>query len=1134
MASLMAATGLAAQAQTTTPNVKVDILGVGAEFLLGGDLTDANNDGLDELGGATDPSWDWAEITSSHEPDFQGGENSFNIFDNKVGGGNDKWCCDDPTPDVPVWVAVKFKQPLSLTHFTVTSGNDTPGRDPVDWAIQGSNDGTTYKDIYRFVDTVTPWGDTRNQVVKFTLPSAAPAYTYIRYIAWETPANLHQLNEIEYFGGAGASDSPLKKGLMAYWNFDDGGFKDAVGKFDGTANGSEPIASVTGKPGFGKAIKMNGEDQFIEITGGEPDDLAFAGGSMSVAGWFKVDAFDTDWQALIAKGEGSNWRIHRRGGETGFAHAGGVGEGPAGGPVNDGAWHHFVAISDKDAVNFGTALYIDGVQYTRFDGAPNLATNGKRVMIGENPDARGREWEGELDDIAIWDRVLTEAEIGQLKSKALSELLGAIVKDSDNDGMPDDFEIANGFNPLDRTDAAKDFDGDGVSNLDEYKAGTNPSDITKPTIVASVASPTFDSISLTLSEDVDPATVVAGNFTITPSLAVSAVSYAKKVVTLTTAAQAPGGTGYTVAVKGLKDTSKNEIATGTTVTVYSYLLTKSGVIRMAIFENIQGGIDNIYADERYPASPTRVGALFSFNSRDLLPTDSLEQYGAVMEGFITPTENASYRFFVYSDDASQLYLSTDDKEANLALIAEESGCCNNFTEPDSPRTSEPIALVAGRKYFIRMVYKEGGGGDYGQVAWRKEGDTTPAGTLRPISGAFLSSAVDLPAPAQGTLLTQSPAANAKGVSPTAVVRVAHNDGKAAWTAANVSMKFDGAPVTPVFTKAGSVATIVYTPSALLGAASVHTVALTYPDPGGNPATMEWSFTVADYPTLTTSHKAVSFDATKPGFVWNVFQNETFTHTSLKQTEDALAGKLMNGTTPVTDNLADPAARGPALADGVKVNNLYKFEIATVINLSQTADEANGNFPADAQMPGIPGTSGGNDGIDAEVITFVELPAGAVTMGVNSDDGFRAQAGYINVPADGAVLGQFDGGRGASDTLFTFAVASAGVYPIRVIWNEGGGGANIEFFSVKADGTKVLVNDTANGGFKAYRVGVAPAKPAGAPKISVARNANGSLTVTFEGTLEVADSVTGPWTVQAGTSPLTLPASGAMKYARSKF
>ena len=180
--------------------VKVQVLGIGAGALLGGPLTDPDGNGLDALGGASSPTWDWAGITASIEPDFEGGENSFNIFDHKVGGGNDKWCCDDPIPGKPVWVAVQFRQPVSLTHFTVTSGNDTPGRDPTDWAIQGSNDGITYTDIYHFVGNTTPWGDVRNEVVKFTLPSAAPAYAYIRYIAYETPATLHQLNEIEYFG----------------------------------------------------------------------------------------------------------------------------------------------------------------------------------------------------------------------------------------------------------------------------------------------------------------------------------------------------------------------------------------------------------------------------------------------------------------------------------------------------------------------------------------------------------------------------------------------------------------------------------------------------------------------------------------------------------------------------------------------------------------------------------------------------------------------------------------------------------------------------------------------------------------------------------------------------------------------
>src|SRR5205085_881294 len=117
----------------------------------------------------------------------------------------------------------------------------------------------------------------------------------------------------------------------------------------------------------------------------------------------------------------------------------------------------------------------------------------------------------------------------------------------------------------------------------------------------------------------------------------------------------------------------------------------------------------------------------------------------------------------YSDDASQLFLSSDDKEANLVQIAEETGCCNNFTEPDSARTSEPIALTANKKYFVRLIYKEGGGGDYGQVAWRKEGDTTPAATLNPIPGKFLSSAVDLPLPAQGVFSVRTPGANAKNV-----------------------------------------------------------------------------------------------------------------------------------------------------------------------------------------------------------------------------------------------------------------------------------------------------------------------------------------------------------------------------------
>ena len=139
---------------------------------------------------------------------------------------------------------------------------------------------------------------------------------------------------------------------------------------------------------------------------------------MALSAWFRPDDFDKNWQAIIAKGEGTNWRVHRRGGEGGVAFAGGNGDTPAGTDLALGEWHHLVAMTDANNNEFASILYIDGVVYSSNGTDANLGANGQRVMFGENPDANGRFFTGALDEIAIWNRILRPDEVATLASGA--------------------------------------------------------------------------------------------------------------------------------------------------------------------------------------------------------------------------------------------------------------------------------------------------------------------------------------------------------------------------------------------------------------------------------------------------------------------------------------------------------------------------------------------------------------------------------------------------------------------------------------------------------------------------------------------------------------------------------------------
>ena len=282
----------------------------------------------------------------------------------------------------------------------------------------------------------------------------------------------------------------------------------------------------------------------------------------------------------------------------------------------------------------------------------------------------------------------------------------------------------------------------------------------------------------------------------------------------------------------------------------------------------------------------------------------------------------------------------------------------------------------------------------------------------------------------------------------------------------VTVKFDGADVSPTITKSGSATTIVYTqPSGFLAPGSTHEVAVAFKDAGGADYAATRPFKVVNYVLVPDAFALPdgAVDKTKPGFRMRPYGTDATQPNTLQWTEEQLAG--LHGP-----NLADLSG---ADAQGFYDRDTYlNFDIASGIGNFQASAAPPYDIP-DEPFPGFPGTQtldNGTGNASEEVLTYVEFPAtGVYTMGVNSDDGFRVSTAQNAKDKLGVILGQFDAGRGSADTLFTFYIQKAGVYPMRLIWENGGGGANLEWFSVEPTGEKILVNDLNNPkALKAYR------------------------------------------------------------------
>jgi hypothetical protein len=196
---------------------------------------------------------------------------------------------------------------------------------------------------------------------------------------------------------------------------------------------------------------------------------------------------------------------------------------------------------------------------------------------------------------------------------------------------------------------------------------------------------------------------------------VSVVQTNERTVILTFASPLNEDTDYTITVGSAQDELGNT-STGAARTFHSWVRGPGNALLYEFYNTGPGlNVVDLTSNPLFPDNPSFRTNLWAFDTRVVLPDNTIENFGARISGIFIPPFTADWTFFLRAWDRAAVYLNPNgmDPAGKQQILAEDTG---NAPRDYQKLKSVAIRLQGGQGYYIEALQKADVGTDAIKIA----------------------------------------------------------------------------------------------------------------------------------------------------------------------------------------------------------------------------------------------------------------------------------------------------------------------------------------------------------------------------------------------------------------------------------